>query len=225
MKSKREEEIKVFISHRDSVCGECKEELGKNAWITLNEDKGAYCLSCADLDHLIYLPAGDMALTLRSRKYSKLSAVVLRWSRARKRYERQGVIVEEEALKKAEEECLSDAEARERRREREAERRAELDHEYVREFASRILKLFPGMPQGRDFVIAEHACRKYSGRVGRSSDAKSFDEHAITLAVRAHIRHAETQYDELLAKGFERLDARESVIRDVDRVMDDWSRK
>ena len=38
-------EIKVFISHRDSKCDECGEELGRQAWITLEEDKGALCLA------------------------------------------------------------------------------------------------------------------------------------------------------------------------------------
>jgi len=37
-------------------------------------------------------------LTRRSGKYSTLSAVVLKWSRARKHYERQGLLVEESAL-------------------------------------------------------------------------------------------------------------------------------
>lgn len=35
------------------------------------------------------VPAGDAALTRRTRRHSLLCAVVLRWSRARKRYERQ----------------------------------------------------------------------------------------------------------------------------------------
>jgi hypothetical protein len=34
----------------------------------------------------------------------------------------------------------------------------------------------------------EHACEKYRGRVGRSKEAKDFDEKSITLAVIAHIR-------------------------------------
>jgi hypothetical protein len=54
------------------------------------------------LDHLIFLPSGDAALTRRAGKYSTLSAVVLQWSRARKRYERQGLLVEEAALQRAE---------------------------------------------------------------------------------------------------------------------------
>jgi hypothetical protein len=103
--SKRKtDEIKVFISNRDSTCGECGEDLGRKAWITLVRDKGALCLSCADLDHLIFLASGDAALTRRACKHSLLSAVVLKWSRARKRYERQGLLVEEAALELAEDE-------------------------------------------------------------------------------------------------------------------------
>ena len=95
-------DLKVFISTRDSTCDECGEELGRRAWITLDQDKGALCLACADLEHLLFLPAGDAALTRRARKHSTLSAVVLKWSRARKRYERQGLLVETEALEQAE---------------------------------------------------------------------------------------------------------------------------
>ena len=82
------EELKVFISNRESTCGECGEHLGSQAWITLAGEKGALCLACADLDHLLFLPSGDTALTRRARKYSTLAAVVLQWSLARKRYER-----------------------------------------------------------------------------------------------------------------------------------------
>lgn len=38
------------------------------------------------------------ALTRRTRKHSRLSAVVLIWGRARERHERQGLLVENEAL-------------------------------------------------------------------------------------------------------------------------------
>jgi hypothetical protein len=130
-------ELKVFISSRESVCDECGENLGRRAWITLNEVKGALCLTCADLDHLVFLPSGDAALTRRSRKHSKLSAVVLKWSRARKRYERQGLLVEDEALERAEAECAADSEARQAAHARAARRRSELDQEYVRRFAQR----------------------------------------------------------------------------------------
>jgi hypothetical protein len=212
----------VFISTRDSSCGECGENLGRKAWITLVEDKGALCLACADLDHLVFLPAGDAALTRRSRKYSTLSAVVLRWSRARKRYERQGLLVEAEGLERAERECLADSEARARRRERAAARRVELDRQYVERFAERVRELCPGCPAGREMAIAEHACLKYSGRIGRSAEAKSLDEVAVHLAVVAHIRHAETPYDRLLARGYDRSDARAQVEEQVGRVLAEW---
>lgn len=94
--------LKVFISTQDSTYYECGEELGRKAWITLDKEKGALCLACADLDHLIFLPSGDAALTRWARKYSTLVVVVLKWSRARKRYERQGLLVQEGALEGAE---------------------------------------------------------------------------------------------------------------------------
>ena len=215
-------DLKVFITRQAATCDECGEDLGRKAWITLVEDKGALCLSCADLDHLVYLPAGDAALTRRSRKYSTLSAVVLRWARARRRYERQGLLVEEEALARAEEECLEDAEVRARRRERAAMRRAELDREYVEAFAARVRAIFPGCPPGREQIIAEHACMKYSGRVGRSAAAKDLEEGAVRLAVTAHVRHAETNYDQLLAAGYPRWEARDLVGGAVTRLLERW---
>ena len=144
----QKEELKVFISNRDSKCDECGEELGRKAWITLERDKGALCLACGDLDHLVFLPSGDAALTRRAKKHSKMSAVVLKFSRARRRYERQGLLVEEDGLSQAETECLADQEARARRAERERERRAELDHEYVQAFAARVREMFPACPAG-----------------------------------------------------------------------------
>jgi hypothetical protein len=216
------EELKVFISTRESTCGECGENLGSKAWITLAGEKGALCLACADLDHLVFLPSGDAALTRRAKKFSTLSAVVLKWSRARKRYERQGLLVEDQALEKAEEECLADNDVRERRREREAVRREEVDRQYMERFARRVRELFPGCPKGRETAIAEHACRKYSGRVGRSASAKSLDEEAVLLAVIAHIRHRETNYDRLLARGYDRREARVEVEKAVDLVLRNW---
>lgn len=216
------QDITVFIATRDSVCSECQTDLGRRAWITLTREEGAICLECADLDHLVFLPAGDAALTRRSKKHSQLWAVVLKWSRARKRYERQGLLVEEAALDAAEAECLADAELRERRRQRNALRREELDSQFVKQFADRILALYPSCPESRAQAIAQHACLKHSGRVGRSAAAKQLDAQAIRLAVIAHIRHTETDYDLLLMSGYERSDARQSVATQVDRALATW---
>jgi hypothetical protein len=215
-------DIIVFISTRNSACSECRQELGRSAWITLDANRNALCLNCADLNHLVFLPSGDAALTRRSRKYSGLSAVVVKWSRARKRYERQGLLVENDALERAEDECAADAESRKRARARAAIRRAELDQEYVGRFAERVREVYPFCPPGREQVIAEHACRIYSGRVGRSAAAKALNEEAVNLAVTAHVRHAETDYDDLLLQGVDRRDAREQVFSAVSRILDRW---
>jgi hypothetical protein len=215
-------ELKVFVSSRESTCGECKAELGRHAWIYLAGEGGALCLVCADLDHLVFLPPGNAALTRRARRYSALLAVVLKWSTARKRYERQGLLVEAAALERAESECLADAEVRARRREREAERRAELDAAYVGRFAQRVRELYPRCPLGREQEIAEHACLKYSGRIGRSAAGKALNDEAIRLAIEAHVRHRETNYDAMLARGVDRVDARAAVRAEVGRVLEGW---
>jgi hypothetical protein len=215
-------EIVVFWIIRDSVCAECGEELGKGRFLRMEAER-PLCLDCADLDHLVFLPSGDAALTRRASRYSTLRAVVVRFSRSRKRYERQGVLVEEAALARAEHECLSDAEVRRLARERAAGRRQELDAEYVEKFARRVGDLFPGCPGDEQRAIAEHACRKYSGRIGRSAAAKELEARAVELAVRAHARHAHTRYDELMSRGVSRGDARELVAGLVAKRLEQWA--
>lgn len=215
-------EIKVFISNRDSSCGECGESLGKAAWIRLDDAKGALCLTCADLDHLEFLPTGDAALTRRAKGTSTLWAVVLKWSRSRKRYERQGLLVEQGALERAEVACLEDATARAEQARRRADRAVAADREYIEQFAQEVRRRYPACPAGREHSIAEHACLKYSARIGRTAAAKSLDPAAIDLAVRAHVRHAGTEYDKLLARGVERGAARQSVAPAVDAVLRLW---
>lgn len=217
----RRDEIVVFWIVRDSACAECRSELGKGRFVRI-EGERALCLACADLDRLVFLPRGNAALTRRATKYSTLWAAVVRFSRSRKRYERQGVLIEEPALERAEQECLADEEARALARERAAERRADLDEAYVKAFAAHIGKLFPSCPPAEQRAIAEHACRKYSHRIGRSAAAKRFEADAVNLAVRAHIRHAHTRYDELLVQGWSRGDARAEVASEVEEVLQGW---
>jgi hypothetical protein len=216
-------ELVVFSILKDSACSECGEELGKGRFLRL-EGARPFCLACADLDHLVFLPRGDgdPALTRRTSRYSTLRAVVVRFSRSRKRYERQGLLVEEDALVRAEQECLSDAEARALARERAAGRRQAVDAEYVNAFAGRVGELFPDCPVAEQHAIARHACEKYSGRVGRSAEAKQLDAHAVELAVRAHVRHVHTRYDELLSKGLPRDAARAIVAVPMAEYLERW---
>lgn len=214
-------EIVVFSVTRDTQCSECGTELWSGDFLK-KEDDGVFCMTCADLGHLVYLPRGDAALTRRANKYSSLHAVVVRFSRARDRYERQGILVEEAALQKAEAECVSDADVRAQRREIDSLKREHLDAEYMAEFAQQILVHYPSCPAEETRIIAEHACRKHSGRVGRSAAAKAFDSDAIALAVVAHVRHVHTNYDELLMKGWDRREAREAIASQVQEVLEQW---
>jgi len=95
-----------------------------------------------------FLPSGNTALTRRATKYSPLRAVVVQWARARNRYERQGILVTAEALRCAEEECLADADVRERRRLRDAERRDAQEPAYRAAVNEAIRAQFPACPTG-----------------------------------------------------------------------------
>lgn len=211
-------DLVVIQPVRDWICAECQ---GTGSLLIM-DDKGPLCLVCADLDHLVFLPSGDAALTRRAKKASGLSAVVVRWSRARKRYERQGLLVEEAALEQAEQQCLADEDARMRRRERDRERRAAEDVELQASLVKEIGRLFPRCPAQRAEAIARHTSLRGSGRVGRSAAGRSLDERAITLAVAASVRHEDTDYDDLLMSGVSREDARDQMRPAVDRVLAAW---
>jgi hypothetical protein len=88
---------------------------------------------------------------------------------------------------------------------------------YVEAFARRVGELFPGCSGDEQLAIAEHACRRYSRRIGRSAAAKELEANAIELAVRAHIRHRYTPYDELLGRGVVRDKARAVVASEEER--------
>jgi hypothetical protein len=212
-------ELLVIQPVRDWICAECR---GTGDLLVM-DDKGPLCLACADLDHLVFLPSGDAALTRRAKKASRLSAVVVRWSRTRKRYERQGVLVEEPALELAEQQCLADEDARMRRRERDRVRRADEDVQLQARFAQEVRRLFPRCPAERAEAIARHAGLRGSGRVGRSAAGRSLDEKAITLAVVASVRHENTDYDDLLMSGVPRQDARDRIRPAIDRFLATWA--
>jgi len=194
----------VINALNDWACTECS---GTGALMLL-EGPGPLCMACADLDHLVFLPRGNTALTRRAKKASRLSAVVIRFSRARKRYERQGLLVEEAALAHAEAECLADEDARESRRRREAERRERHDAEFERAFAAAVLAQFPGCPASRAEEIAVHSTLRGSSRVARTAAGRALDPGAVRLAVATSVRHLDTQYDDLLMSGADRAAAR-----------------
>ncbi|MFK4067824.1 DUF2293 domain-containing protein [Streptomyces sp. NPDC029674] len=209
----------VFQPLRRKHCAECRS--GPLPLLVL-EGGEPRCLDCADLGHLVYLPRGDTALTRRAREGSGLSAVVVRFHRRRARYERQGVLVEEAALVRAEERCLADAEARARRRARDAARRAAEDVRFTEAFAAEIRRIFPGCPADRARAVAAHASVRGSGRVGRSAAGRALSEGAVTAAVVAAVRHTATPYDRLLMSGVPRGEARRRIRAAVEATLREW---
>lgn len=211
-------DLLVIQSLRDFSCADC----GSGGDFLTMEDRGPLCLVCADLDHLEFLPAGDVALTRRARKLSGLSAVVVRFSSARKRYERQGVLVEPDALEQAEAQCLADQDLRRRRQDRDRVRRAAEDVRFTDDLAAAIGRLFPGCPPARARSIASHTALRGSGRVGRTAAGRALEENAVTAAVIASVRHEDTDYDSLLMSGMDRQVARDQVRPTVDALVNRW---
>lgn len=215
----KSDDLVVIAPLKPFTCADCGDT---ESDLLRMEDEVPHCLACADLGHLVFLPRGDTALTRRARKESSLSAIVLQWSRSRKRYERQGVLVEQAALESAEEQCLADADVRARQRERAALRRVDEDADFQQRMAAAILELFPNCPPDRAQAIAEHAGTRGSGRVGRTAAGRALDENAVTLAVVASARHLDTDYDILLMSGVPRQLARDQIRPVLDTVLDRW---
>jgi hypothetical protein len=215
---RRPQRIIVISPHKAWTCASC----GDTGDFLRMDKAGALCLDCADLGHLEFLPSGDAALTRRATKASRLSAVVVRWSTRRNRYERQGILAEAAAIEQAAQECLSDADVRARRRTREQSRRADQDDAFRSEFAAAIREQFPGCPVDRAEAIALHAAARGSGGVGRSAAGRAFEPDAVRLAVVASVRHVDTDYDALLMSGVDRESARAQVHQRVEDVVNAW---
>lgn len=104
-KASRAPELVVIQPQKDAwTCQKC----GGTGDLLMMEDDGPTCLRCAGIDDLEFLPAGDASATRRAKAKSTRHAVVVRFSRSRGRYERQGLLVEPEAL--AEVRCEDEAE-------------------------------------------------------------------------------------------------------------------
>ena len=211
------EDTSVYCVIKPLTCFTCGIKL-----TTSDFEVGQLCLKCAGLGHLVFLEKGNSTLTKRSRKHSIQSAVVKRFNKSRKVYDIKGYLVEPEAIAKAEEESKADESKRAIARERAAIKRGENEIKYVDKFLQQIIKQYPSCPVEEAEFIAEHACEKHSGRVGRSASAKKLNETPVTLAVRAHIRHNHTKYDELMTEGWGKNEAKDFTVGDVDRIEIKW---
>jgi hypothetical protein len=99
-KAKTPELVVIWPRKDDWKCHRC----GGSGSFLMMENEGPACLACVGLGDLEFLGAGDAKLTRRAKAKSARHAVVVRFSKTRKRYERQGLLVEPQALKEAERE-------------------------------------------------------------------------------------------------------------------------
>jgi hypothetical protein len=207
----------VFFVRGEATCSACGTGIANGGFITKERGR-TLCLGCGGLDGLSYLPKGDAILTRRASKHSSELALVVTRVYSRKRYKREGILVEPAAIERARKECRADAAARDKRRE-------EREREHAGRFARALRRRYPSCPKGIERKIARHACETSSGRVGRTSGAKRLDEKAVRLAVLAHVRHHYTKYDKLIDEGMTKMAARTHVQDKVDDVLRRWSRK
>jgi hypothetical protein len=84
-------DLVVVDPHHEWTCADCSTT---SDGLLLMQDDEPHCLRCVQLDHLVFLPAGDAQRTRRAHQASTQTAVVVRFSRTRRRYERQGLLVE-----------------------------------------------------------------------------------------------------------------------------------
>jgi hypothetical protein len=100
-KTRRAPELVVIQPLNDAwTCHRC----GSTGGLLVMENPGPACLRCVGLDDLEFLFAGDALLTRRAKAKSPRHAVVVRFSKSRGRYERQGLLVEPQALTEAQRE-------------------------------------------------------------------------------------------------------------------------
>ena len=109
------EAILVFPGQGEGDCAHCAAPLYRSAFVTFKNNAIA-CVKCGGLENLEFLPSGNTALTRRANALSAVKYVVLKFSRARKRYERQGILARPEILDQARRECEADEAAREAKR-------------------------------------------------------------------------------------------------------------
>jgi hypothetical protein len=103
--SRAPELVVIQPLHAAWTCHQC----GRTGDLLIMENPGPACLRCVGLDDLEFLAAGDALLTRRVKAKSTRHAVVVRFSKSRRRYERRGLLVEPQALMQAQREIAEQA--------------------------------------------------------------------------------------------------------------------
>ena len=83
------------------------------------------------------------------------------------------------------------------------------------EIAAALRRLAPRIPTHEFSAVLDHACDSAGLRAASP-------ETAAWLSLIAYARHALTDYDELLAQGYDRDSARFFVAGEIDAVLHEW---
>ena len=97
-------ELTVFQIRHDSRCSQCGMELLRGSLLLMEQDR-PLCMSCSGFNGFVYLPAGNPKFSRLVKQWSGRYAVVVEFSRARRRYERQGLLVGKSAFDQARSAC------------------------------------------------------------------------------------------------------------------------
>jgi hypothetical protein len=105
--SKKPSDPAVYSLSKQSRCFNCdtRQEPGDIVKLIDGKDeREVQCKNCAGLSGFKVVRAGDAKITRLAKKYSPQRFVILKWSELWKTYERQGLLVQPEAIELIEKE-------------------------------------------------------------------------------------------------------------------------
>lgn len=175
----------------------------------------------------VFVPTGNAFLT-REIKRRGAHWVLLR--RRREYTETLGVLCPETSLREGEEREEDTRAARAKARERGEKQRQRNEDLYRRAFEEACLRYLDFVPRYASVArtiaheTAAHATARRSGRVGRTSLLPL--DKKVRLAVRAHLRHRHTSYEEEMGRRGFPLDDEDlrPIRRDASREVDEFLR-
>ncbi|KXA91278.1 hypothetical protein AKJ57_01800 [candidate division MSBL1 archaeon SCGC-AAA259A05] len=225
----REEMESLRQEKRDSVDIEAlAKERGLKVWESKYFD-GYWCREYDEFDDIPdgwdFLPSGDGALTRRVRKGPH-------WILMRKKHgysKPVGTIAPSDNIRKAREE-LGGEEGAKRREKAKKRGQKKREKRITRKLKKKIRQEFPNIPEKELEEVTSRARKK--GKVGSADwvyfspeeDEEMSLRRAAKLAVKAHIRHNHTNYDQLLSRGVPKDEARLIVSGEIEKALEKWKK-
>lgn len=170
----------------------------------------------------VEVPSGDPFLTRTIKSIAETVYVRMQKNKRGGYSSAVGLFAPPDVVLAARTKAEQTAPERDERRQKGAVYRATKERKVQAGLTKILLERFPGMPEDEAPAIVARAFEVGSGRVGRTSKLSGDDK--LAMAVKAHIRHTHTRYDQLLQFGWDRDDAREAVWARVSEVYERWLR-